>query len=77
MDMLGYSKTIRNSGGIIINPGCGACSGIHQGVISKEDVIVTTTPRNTQGRMGDKHGQIYLASPRVAAFSALEGRIRA
>lgn len=76
MDMLGYSKTIRNSGGIIINPGCGACSGIHQGVISKEDVIVTTTPRNTQGRMGDKRGRIYLASPKVAAFSALEGRIR-
>lgn len=75
MDRLGYSQTIRNSGGIIINPGCGACSGIHQGVISKEDIIVTTTPRNTSGRMGDEQGQIYLASPKVAAMFALEGKI--
>lgn len=75
MDELGYSRIIRNSGGIIINPGCGACSGIHQGVISSMDTIVTTTPRNTAGRMGDDKGRIYLASPKVAAKIALEGRI--
>jgi len=75
MDRLGYSQTIRNSGGIIINPGCGPCSGIHQGVASKEDVIITTTPRNTPGRMGDEGAEIYLASPKIAAMSALEGKI--
>lgn len=72
MDEKGLSKIIRDSGGIIINPGCGACSGIHQGVISKDDIIVTTTPRNTSGRMGDKEGKIYLASPKTAASIALK-----
>lgn len=75
MDELGYSRIIRDSGGIIINPGCGACSGIHQGVISGNDTIVTTTPRNTAGRMGDVKGRIYLTSPKAAAKIALEGRI--
>lgn len=75
MDDLGYSRIIRDSGGIIINPGCGACSGIHQGVISGKDTIVTTTPRNTAGRMGDDKGRIYLTSPRTAAKIALEGKI--
>lgn len=73
MDRLGYSEIIRNSGGIIINPGCGACSGLHQGVLSSKDVVVTTTPRNTAGRMGDENAQIYLASPKVAAMAAVAG----
>lgn len=75
MDELGYSKTIRNSGGIIINPGCGACSGIHQGVISRDDIMVTTTPRNTPGRMGDERGKIYIVSPKTAAISAIHGSV--
>lgn len=75
MDRLGYSEIIRNSGGIIINPGCGACSGIHQGVLSDTDVVVTTTPRNSWGRMGDKNAQIYLASPKTAAMAAVEGML--
>lgn len=73
MDSLGYSEIIRNSGGIIINPGCGACSGLHQGVLSKTDIVVTTTPRNTPGRMGDENAQIYLASPKLAAMAAVAG----
>ncbi len=75
MDTLGYSEIIRNSGGIIINPGCGACSGIHQGVVSKKDVLVTTTVRNTKGRMGHDDAKIYLASPQVAALASLLGKI--
>jgi len=75
MDQLGYSEIIRNSGGIIINPGCGACSGIHQGVLSRRDVIITTTVRNTRGRMGDEDAKIYLASPQIAAISALLGEL--
>jgi len=75
MDKLGYSASIRNSGGIIINPGCGACSGAHQGVLGDTDTIITTTARNTTGRMGSKDAKIYLASPKVAALSALEGRV--
>lgn len=75
MDQLGYSRIIRDSGGIIVNPGCGACHGMHQGVLDSGDVIVTTTAKNTPGRMGDKDAKIYIVSPAVAAVSALNGRI--
>lgn len=71
MEKRGYTSIIRESGGVIINPGCGACSGIHMGVSSKDDVVITTTPRNTPGRMGDERTQIYLASPRTAALYAV------
>lgn len=75
MDKLGYSEIIRNSGGIIVNPSCGACSGTHMGVLGKDDIIVSTTVRNTEGRMGSEGAKIYLASPKVACRSAIEGRI--
>ena len=71
MEKRGYTSILRESGGVIINPGCGACSGIHMGVISKDDIVITTTPRNTPGRMGDERAQIYLASPRTAALYAV------
>ena len=68
MEKRGFTSIMRESGGVIVNPGCGACSGIHMGVSSKDDVVITTTPRNTPGRMGDERAQIYLASPRTAAL---------
>jgi homoaconitase/3-isopropylmalate dehydratase large subunit len=74
MEKRGFTSIIRESGGVIINPGCGACSGIHMGVSSKDDVVITTTPRNTPGRMGDERAQIYLASPRTAALFAVKKR---
>lgn len=75
MDSLGISSIIRNSGGIILNPGCGPCSGIHQGVIGSKDVVLTTTPRNSVGRMGSSDGKIYLVSPKIGAISAIKGKI--
>jgi 3-isopropylmalate/(R)-2-methylmalate dehydratase large subunit len=75
MDTAGYSCIIRNSGGVIVNPSCGACSGIHMGVCGKDDVIVTTTVRNTDGRMGSDGAKIYLASPKAASRFAIAGRI--
>lgn len=75
MDKLRYSSIIRNSGGIIINPGCGACAGVHQGVLSGEDILLTTTVRNTPGRMGSENAKIYLVSPKIAAISAIKGKI--
>ncbi|MBK5241477.1 aconitase family protein [Clostridium sp.] len=75
MDKLGYSEIIRNSGGIIVNPSCGACSGAHMGVLGKNDIIVSTTVRNTEGRMGSEGAKIYLASPKVACKSAVKGMI--
>jgi len=75
MDRLGYSNIIRESGGTINNPGCGACSGIHQGVLGEKDVAITTTARNTAGRMGNVAAKIYLASPEIAAMAALSGEL--
>ncbi|KAB3535214.1 hypothetical protein F8154_07170 [Alkaliphilus pronyensis] len=75
MDKLGYSSIIRNSGGVVLSPGCGACSGIHQGVLGDEDIAISTTVRNTYGRMGSKKAKIYLASPKVATFAAIRGKI--
>lgn len=75
MEAKGFSEIIRKAGGIIINPGCGACSGTHQGIAGPDDIILTTTVRNTPGRMGDEAAQIYLVSPKVAVLSAVEGKI--
>ncbi|HLN62370.1 MAG TPA: aconitase family protein, partial [Symbiobacteriaceae bacterium] len=58
LDRSGLSAVIRESGGILVNPGCGPCSGAHQGVLAAGDRVVTTTARNTPGRMGDKGAEI-------------------
>jgi 3-isopropylmalate/(R)-2-methylmalate dehydratase large subunit len=75
MDALGITTIIREAGGIVISPGCGACSGIHQGVASAEDIILTTTARNTAGRMGDPAARIFMVSPQVATASAVLGKV--
>ena len=75
MDRLGLSAAIRESGGIVVNPGCGPCFGAHQGLLMNDDAAVSTTTRNNPGRIGDREAQIYLASPLVAAESAVAGRI--
>ena len=75
MDAAGYTATIRAAGGIITPPGCGSCGGAHQGVAGSDDVIATTTVRNTPGRMGADSARIYLVSPETAAHTALAGRL--
>ena len=71
----GLFEPIIQSGGVIMNPGCGPCLGAHEGALAPEEVCISTASRNFKGRMGCKEADIYLASPETVAASALAGEI--
>ena len=71
----GIIETFIEAGCAIAPPTCGPCLGGHLGILAKGERAISTTNRNFVGRMGHKESEVYLASPAVAAASAITGRI--
>ncbi len=71
----GLVRTFIEAGAIVSTPTCGPCLGGHMGILASGEKCVSTTNRNFVGRMGAVDSEIYLASPAVAAASAIEGYI--
>lgn len=71
----GLAEIFINAGAIISTPTCGPCLGGHMGILAHGERSVSTTNRNFVGRMGAIDSEIYLASPAVAAASAVLGKI--
>ncbi|WP_317854158.1 3-isopropylmalate dehydratase large subunit [Chakrabartyella piscis] len=72
---LGYVEDFINAGAIFSMPTCGPCLGGHMGILAAGERCVSTTNRNFVGRMGHVESEVYLASPAVAAASAIAGKI--
>lgn len=70
-----YIDVFVEAGAIVSPPTCGPCLGGHMGILAKGERAVSTTNRNFLGRMGHPESEVYLASPAVAAASAVLGRI--
>ena len=73
----GLAEIFINAGCVFSTPTCGPCLGGHMGILAAGERAVSTTNRNFVGRMGHTESEVYLASPYVAAASAIEGKISA
>ena len=71
----GLLKIFIEAGAVVSTPTCGPCLGGYMGILAGKEKCVSTTNRNFVGRMGAIDSEIYLASPAVAAASAVKGRI--
>lgn len=71
----GLASIFIKAGCALSTPTCGPCLGGHMGILAKGERAIATTNRNFVGRMGDPESEVYLASPAVAAASAVTGKI--
>ena len=72
---LGYIQTLVQAGATLVTPGCAACLGTHQGMLTAGETCITSANRNFPGRMGDTSAEIFLASPASVAAAAISGEI--
>ncbi len=71
----GLIEVFQDAEAVISTPGCGPCLGGYMGVLGPGERAVSTSNRNFRGRMGHRDAEVYLASPAVAAASAILGRV--
>ena len=71
----GLAEIFVRAGAVLSTPTCGPCLGGHMGILAEGERCVSTTNRNFVGRMGHVTSEVYLASPAVAAASAVAGRL--
>ena len=71
----GYYTAFIDAGAVVSTPTCGPCLGGYMGILAAGEKCIATTNRNFVGRMGHPGSEVYLASPAVAAASALTGKI--
>ncbi len=71
----GLLETFIEAGAVVSTPTCGPCLGGYMGILAAGERCISTTNRNFVGRMGHVDSEVYLASPAIAAASAVLGRI--
>lgn len=71
----GVLDILAEAGGVILAPSCGACLGVHSGILAAGERCISSTNRNFIGRMGSKQSEVYLGSPLSVAAAALRGKI--
>ena len=71
----GLVKIFIEAGCVVSTPTCGPCLGGYMGILAQGERCISTTNRNFVGRMGHVESEVYLASPAVAAASAITGKI--
>jgi 3-isopropylmalate/(R)-2-methylmalate dehydratase large subunit len=71
----GYVETLMQAGAVVTSSTCGACYGGHMGLLADDEVCITASTRNFQGRMGSPKARVFMGSPATVAASAVAGVI--
>lgn len=71
----GIIEILSDAGAMILAPSCGACLGLHSGILAGKERAISSTNRNFLGRMGHKESEIFLASPASVAAAAIAGKV--